>query len=348
MDKGIQQRIEKPMVSIVILNWNGYNDTIECLASLSQCINENFEIILVDNDSSDGSIGIIEKWIADAVVPNAGKKFKIVKSNSDFINDSSFIPVHILVNSENLGFAKGNNTGIALAIEHNAAYTLLLNNDTVVSENFLSVLLNFFENHSEYSVVTPQIRYYDKHNIIWNCGGTLSNFGSRKYFFNDKPATDLPAKDFLRISFITGCALMIKTELIRKIGMLSEDFFFGEEDFEYSLRLRKNKINVACVLRSLIYHKVNSSISRTSEFAIGKIYVHYLNRFIDMRNFMPFWKWRLWRFLYQFYIIFLLLFRHKISFRITRKFLRSLMENSSALKGVSKAVFDKYINFDFS
>lgn len=349
MDKDTQYTSRaKPLVSIVILNWNGYKDTIECLTSLSQCVNENFEIILVDNASSDGSVEIIEKWIADAIVSMDGKKFEIVKDNSDIINDLSFIPVHILLNSENLGFAKGNNTGIELALKHNASYILMLNNDTVVSENFLGELLLFFEIHPEYDVATPQIRYYDKRDIIWNCGGSLSSYGSRKYFFDDKPATDLPAKEFLNISFITGCALMIKTELIKKIGMLTEDFFFGEEDFEFSLRLRKNKAKVACVLKSLIFHKVNSSISRTSEFVIGKIYIHYLNRFIDMRNFMSFWKWRLWRFTYQFYIIFLLMFRHKISYRITRKFLRSLMENSSALKGVSKTMFDKYINFDFS
>ena len=190
MDNTIQHIKNKPVVSVVILNWNGYQDTIECLASLSQCVNERFEIILVDNASSDGSVEIIEKWITDTVTSKDEKKFKIVKPDSGYTDDSSFIPVYIHVNSENLGFAKGNNIGIERALDHNSSYVLLLNNDTVVNHNFLSELLNFFEAHPEYSLATPQIRYYDKQDIIWNCGGSLSNFGSRKYFFDDKPSID--------------------------------------------------------------------------------------------------------------------------------------------------------------
>lgn len=142
--------------------------------------------------------------------------------------------------------------------------------------------------------------------------------------------------------------MMVKADVISRLGMFSEDFFFGEEDFEFSLRLKKNKINAACVLKSVVFHKVNSSISKTSGFVIGKIYIHYLNRFINLKNYMPSWKWYLWRYFYRFYIFFLLKTRYKIPVKTIQKFLRSLRQNSNLLRGVSKTTFNKYINFDFS
>ena len=348
MDKPIQNIKQNPLVSIIILNWNGYKDTIDCLTSLSKCINENFEVILVDNGSTDGSAVILSKWIEDKINGQGERKFKLITDDSIISDIEKFIPVFLIENKENFGFARGNNIGITMALKHNASYVLLLNNDTVVTDDFLGILLNFFEAHAEYSAATPQIRYFDKPDIIWNCGGAISNFGSRKYYYNDKPIISLPAIDFLDISFVTGCALIMKSDLVRKIGLLTEAFFFGEEDIEFSLRMKRNNIRTACVMKSLIFHKVNSSISRTSEIVIGKIYIHYLGRFIDLKNYMSSWKWLVWRFIYQFYIFYLMKFRHKIPYRVIRKFLKLLMENSSALNGVSKALFDKYVNFDFS
>jgi len=318
--------VNNPKVAIVILNWNGFKDTIDCLSSLSNSNYQNFEIILVDNASTDGSVGKIKKWLTDTLY----KKIQIIEC-----------PL-------NYGFAKGNNIGIQAAINNKTDYILLLNNDTVVTPNFMSELITFFNNNINYSVATPQIRYFNKQEIIWNCGGKLSNYGTRKYFFDDKHYTELPDKNFVKISFITGCSIIMRTSVIEKIGKLTENFFFGEEDFEFSMRLKKNKINAACVLNSLIYHKVNSSISKTSELIIGKIFINYLSRFINMKSFMPSWKWQLWRHSYILYIVYLLKFRYKFSFKTIRIFLSCLLSDSLKLNGVDKAIFDKYINFDFS
>jgi len=326
MNKINKNKNPNPFISIVILNWNGYKDTIECLQSFLVCDYDNFEIILVDNASTDGSVEHIKKWIAG----------------------TSFKNIRIIENLDNYGFAKGNNIGIAVALENKAEYVLLLNNDTVVDKHFLENIVRFFNDNKSYFVATPQIRYFDKPEIIWNCGGKLSDFGTRKYFYEDRSYKELPQNKFFDVSFITGCALIVRSEVYEKIGMLTEDFFFGEEDFEFSLRLKKNKISAACILDSVVYHKVNSSISKTSDIVIGKIFINYLSRFVNLKNYMSLWKWQLWRYLYIIYIIYLLRTRHKIQLNPLKNFILCLLRYSSTLKGTDKATFDKCINFDFS
>ena len=338
---------DKPKISIVVLNWNGYGDTIECIESLADSSYDNFEIILVDNASADNSVAFIKEWLFEYNQHMKGKKFRFAFGSNNSQPGHSFIPFKIIENTENLGFAKANNIGIEQAIEHKADYVLLLNNDTKVASNALQKLVGFFQLHSEYSIATPQIRYFDKPDIIWNCGGKLTSFGSRKYFFDDKSFLSLPANDSLDITFITGCAMFAKSEIFRTYGSLTEAFFFGEEDYEFSLRMKKLKVKMACVLNSVIFHKVNSSISKASANVIGKIYIHYLNRFINLRSYMSSWKWQLWRHVYIVYIFALLKFRHKIDNNVIRNFNRSLLLNSAQMSEVNKATFEKYINNNF-
>lgn len=314
-----------PKISIVILNWNGFADTIDCLISLSKCTYSNFDVILIDNNSNDESVSVIKKWLTE----------------------SRFQNLILIENKENYGFAKGNNIGIDIALKNNSDFILLLNNDTVVESDFLIELLNFYNQNNNYLVLTPQIRYFNKPNVIWNCGGKLSNFGTRKYFYNDTHYKELPNIDFIKISFITGCSIMINSLVIKKIGKLSENYFFGEEDFEFSMRLKKNKINAACVLNSKIFHKVNSSISKTSELIIGKIFINYLCRFIDMRTFMSYFAWHIWRRLYTIYIFYLLKTRYRFSIKIIHHFISELLYYSVLLKGVDKSMFEKFINNNF-
>ncbi len=336
--------ITQEHIAIVILNWNGYEDTLECLQSLALCTYNNFEIILVDNASQDNSVAIIKERLHQHNADASLRKFCFEEEN----RDESSIKVTFIENAENLGFAIGNNIGIAKALELDAGYILLLNNDTTVAPDFLMQLISFFRAHPDYSVATPQIRYFDKPDMIWNCGGRLTASGSRKYFFDDKAFSQLPDKSFLNISFITGCALMAKAGVFKTHGLLSDAFFFGEEDYEFSLRMKKNRVKVACVLPSVIYHKVNSSISKASDSAIGKMYIHYLNRYINLRSYMPAWKWKLWRRVYFLYIFALLKHRHKIKCTTIRNFKKSLFRNSSAMSGVNKQTFENYIHADFN
>jgi GT2 family glycosyltransferase len=337
----------QPFISVIILNWNGHEDSIACLESLAKCSYPDFEIILVDNASSDGSISIIKQWIAETNIPGL-RRYSLIDDKMISKPTAGEIRMQIIENAENFGFAKGNNIGIEHALKHKADIVLLLNNDTTVQSDFLGELAVFFNTHKDYVAATPQIRYFDKPDVIWNCGGKLNSLGSRKYFFHEQNQSVLPDNEFIDITFITGCALAVRSDIIEKFGMLTEDFFFGEEDYEFSLRMKKQGLKMACVLTSLVYHKLSSSISKASNVSLGKIYIHYLNRFIDLRSYMPRWRWQLWRYSYMVYIFALLSARYKIPFGRFRKFSRALLANSVKLNGVDKQTFDKYIDCDFS
>ena len=193
----------------------------------------------------------------------------------------------------NYGFAKGNNKGLEVASRISPDSYLLLNNDTEVLPDFLVRLQDFSARHPKYRVLTPKINFYYDKQKIWNCGGKLF-FGFRKYFYAGCPDSAVKEKGHIDISFVTGCALFFYPELLDEQGhLLTERFFFGEEDFEFSMRMQKDNVHMACVLDSLIYHKVGASGDKM--YRSGKVYLHYLNRFIDIRIqkssiFYTFWK----------------------------------------------------------
>lgn len=258
------------MTAIIILNWNGADDTLACLNSLANA-DGDFVVYVVDNGSADNSVVRIQSWI----------------------DECRDVDVRLIPLDRNYGFAMGNNKGLEIAAGMSPDSYLLLNNDTEVLPDFLVRLQEFSARHPRYRVLTPKINYYYDKQKIWNCGGRLF-FGFRKYFYAGCPDSAVKEKGHIDISFVTGCALFFYPELLDEQGHLfTERFFFGEEDFEFSMRMQKANVRVACVLDSLIYHKVGASGNRMHR--PGKLYLHYLNRFIDVRLHKPalfyaFWK----------------------------------------------------------
>lgn len=246
------------MTAIIILNWNGVDDTIFCLDSLKTVIGDFF-VIVVDNGSKDDSVNRLKEYV---------KTYPI--------------RIHLLELDSNYGFAKGNNLAIAFASTFNPNSYLLLNNDTEVTPDFLTRIVDFSANNSKYRALTSQIRLYGDKEKIWNCGGKLF-FGIRFYYFAKKDWRIIPkTKKYLNISFVTGCCLFFYPDLLTEDGKIfTERFFFGEEDFDFSLRMKHKKIKMACVLDSVIFHKVGSSGSKMDR--LGNVYLNYLNKFIDIR-----------------------------------------------------------------
>ena len=246
------------MTAIIILNWNGADDTLACLQSLAKAEGD-FRVYVVDNGSSDDSLARIEAWV-----------------KAHRACDVQLVPL-----DRNYGFARGNNKGIAAACQDNPDSYLLLNNDTEVRPDFLTRLNMFSTKHPEYRILTPKINFFYDKQKIWNCGGKLA-FGFRKYYYAGQPNSAVRETDYIPISFVTGCALFFYPELLDEQGrLLTERFFFGEEDFELSLRMKEQGVPIACVLDSLIYHKVGASGDKMD--GAGKVYLHYLNRFVDVR-----------------------------------------------------------------
>ena len=218
------------MTAIIILNWNNADDTLSCLDSLVNAKGD-FRVYLVDNGSADNSLLQLEHWIS---------------SHQEI--DVVLIPL-----DKNYGFASGNNKGIAIASKDNPDSYLLLNNDTEVTPDFLTNLKAFQAKNPKYKVLTPLIYFHGCKSKIWNAGGRLK-FGKRKYYYSNQSASAIKEQEYIPITFVTGCALFFQPEILDENKQIfTERFFFGEEDIEFSMRMKKMHTGMACVLDSVIY-----------------------------------------------------------------------------------------------
>lgn len=261
--------------AVIVLNWNGCGLLLECLESLLKA-NGDFFVVVADNASTDSSAERTAAWLESEGVP-----FRLVSEGEEAGTVARGREVIFYSLKENYGFAKGNNIAVSLAMQSSPDRLLLLNNDTEVEPDFLTRLEEFQHDNPKYKVLTPLIFFNSDRNKIWNAGGKLS-MGFRKYYYANQGREAVKEPLYKPVTFITGCALYFSPEILDADGkILTERFFFGEEDFEFSIRMKRSRVKMACVMQSVIYHKVGSSINKS--FAPGKFYIHYLNRFIDVR-----------------------------------------------------------------
>jgi len=250
-----------PKVAIIILNWNGFNDTRECLESLKSIHYCNYEIILVDNNSQ-------------------GNEYQILKEKyKGFVN-------WFIKNDYNLGFAGGNNSGIQIALKNNFDYILLLNNDTVVEPDFLNKLVENGEKNKNIGILTPKIIYYSNKNLIWSAGGYISKIKASGFPYGlNKSVKSNDRERFC--TFASGCCLLIKTEVFNNIGLLDDLYFLYLEDTDFCFRAIKNGYKILYIPSSIIYHKVNTST--TKENLLLPLYYSIRNRLYFARKNLGFY-----------------------------------------------------------
>ncbi len=224
--------VSQPLVYIIVLTWNGKNDTFECLQSLDEVTYPNFKVLVVDNASTDGTVNAIR---------------------------TSFPGIEVVVNQTNLRFAGGNNVGIRRALEHGAEYVMLLNNDTIVERDFLTPLVNAAEHDTRVGMVGPKIYFYVNRQQLWYAGGTIewwkgwiSHVGVREKDMGQYDTT-------CETDFITGCCVLVKREVIQKIGMLDEAYFLYGEDADWCIRTSQAGYKLLFVPSAKIWHKLSVS-----------------------------------------------------------------------------------------
>lgn len=318
------------MTAIIMLNWNGAADTLECIDSLRQ-VHDDYFCVVADNGSEDNSIQQIKEYLQREHLPHQviqrGAPLSEKPKNHEFI---------LYTIGENLGFARGNNEAIRLIATACPDHYLLLNNDTIVEPDFLQQLNHFTQEHPEYQVLTPLICYNSDRNLIWNAGGK-QKWGFRKYFYAKQPVEHIKETGHIDVTFLTGCALHAHASLLQLDGgLLTERFFFGEEDFEFCIRMNQQHKKMACVLSSRIYHKVNSSVAQVEP--LSKTYIYYLNRFIDMRLHLSSFAYSIWAALYPLYI-YKLLRRLGNSHSVSIRFIAKVKRESRQKEGVTRADF---------
>ncbi len=259
-----------PKVAIIILNWNGWRDTIECLESLYQITYPNYEVIVVDNGSKDNSIEMISKYcegeltVESKFIPcNPENKPISIKEfakceieskreiNNLFENSYANSELIIIKNEKNYGFAEGNNIGIEFALNNGAKYIFMLNNDTVVASNFLELLIEVMEKDAEIGIAGPTCYYYDEPSTVWQAG-IIFNWWTGEI-------KNISASRIQEVDCVSGCAMLIKNTVFKNISLLDTRFPFGNEDFEYCTRARRKGFRVVHVPDSKIWHKVSMS-----------------------------------------------------------------------------------------
>ena len=197
---------------------------------------------------------------------------------SGFKIQNEFPEIEFIQNKINLGFTGANNVAIKWAIKNNYEYTMLLNNDTEVDKYFLNYLITTFDNDPLIGAVQPLILEYDNKNIIWNGGGTI-DFKFGRFLNPNKGLSKFNFKTLNKVEWISGCCFMIKSDVIKKVGMLDDFFFVYFEDADLSLRINRSGFKLYVENKSLIYHHEGKSWISANKNNEGYISpkTHYLN-----------------------------------------------------------------------
>lgn len=231
-------------IAIILLNYNNYRDTIECITSIKENIDINnfkFEIIVVDNKSTNESIDRLKK--VDGIT--------LIQAN------------------ENAGFSAGNNLGIKYALNNQADYILLLNNDTIITKDSINKMYISLNKHTDIGLMSCRIMYYEDKNLINYCGGRINYFKGTAEFYNKGKEYISSGNDFIYTEVATGCCMLMKSELIKEVGLLPEEYFMYYEDVDFCAKVQKNGYRIGVCLDAVIYHKESaSSGGKESPFAI--------------------------------------------------------------------------------
>jgi GT2 family glycosyltransferase len=228
---------KSPLAFIIVLNWNGKAHLAECLGSLSCLDYSNFQILLVDNNSQDGSLALVA---------------------------SHYPHVQVIENSTNLGFAEGNNVGMRYALSQGADYVVLLNNDTRVEPDFLSHLVRRGEEQPEVGVLGGTVLMYSNPGIVNSTGVNLNQFAyGWDRDFGENSA--LLAGEGGEVLAVSGCLMAIKRAVMEKIGLLDGAFFAYYEDVDFCLRTWKDTdFTVEYVPGAVVHHKFSASSGASS------------------------------------------------------------------------------------
>jgi len=254
---------DKGKVFIILVNYNGADDTIECINSIKKISYSNYEIIVVDNCSTDNSVSVLENFSLEA-------DFTLIKSD------------------KNEGFSAGNNIGIKEVIKKDFDYILLLNNDTLVSPDFLDKLINGFDCSSKCGVTISKIYYEKDRDLLWYDGGSLSLKTARTKHWHYHQKDTYEVRQPQRVSFATGCCMCLSKKLIENVGFLDEDYFLYEEDADYCCRILAAGYDIYYIPDSVIYHKVSSSTGKSSPLSQ---YYAVRNKYLLIRkNYHGFFK----------------------------------------------------------
>lgn len=244
---------DKEKVGIVILNWNGLDDTLICLESLKKIHYPSYFVLVVDNHS-DNDEGRILQDLCET------------ENNID-----------VMVMDENYGYAAANNAAIRRLINQGFLFVLILNNDITVDPLFLDELMNVAIDRERAGILGPKTYYMSDKERIFSAGGKINMYlGLHRMIGGGKIDNEGKFDELREVDFLPGACLLIKKEVFDAIGLISEDFFLGWEDMDFCLQAREQQFKCIYVPTSRIWHKVGASFKRKQ--------LHYVSTERGTRN----------------------------------------------------------------
>lgn len=251
------------MVFFIILTWNGEKYLSKLFKSLKDLNypQEKIKFIIIDSNSTDKTIGFLEnlKW----------NNLQIIKLE------------------KNIGFAAGNNMGMRSALENNADYVVLLNQDTFVEPNFLIELIKSAETEKNIGVVQPLILYYDKPEEISSAGNELNYLGYGWCGFNHQLFKNYKLQTASRkITYASGAAVLYKVPILKKIGLFDENYFSYYEDTDICLRAKLSGYGTILAPKAICYHDNRNPVSKNKirYFWLEKNRVYLLLKFYELKT----------------------------------------------------------------
>ncbi|MBS0446981.1 MAG: glycosyltransferase family 2 protein [Proteobacteria bacterium] len=261
---------------VVILNWNGWRDTIECLESVFRLQGEPYVAVVCDNASSDGSMEHVERW-ARGEVAAAQAPFIDAKPTSKPLRYARYTraeaeagpaddaPLVLIDTGANLGFAGGCNVGMRYAMTRpDCGHVWLLNSDSVADPQALSALVALCGSRPRVGICGSQVRYYDAPEVVQTFGGVLDQrFCTTHSLHCGSPASNVQAEPD-HIDYVPGASMFVTRALLDSIGLMAEDYFLYFEEIDWAERC-KSKFDLAVCVTSLVYHRGAASIGSPSE-----------------------------------------------------------------------------------
>ena len=231
---------EGSSIAVVVLNWNGVTDTLQCLASLRRSV-VPLHAIVVDNGSNGDDVEQIRvSGLADTII-EAG---------------------------ENLGYAEGNNVGLRVGITHRFDVIGVLNNDTEIDPGSFKILADGLS-ETEHRALSPDIRYFSSPSRSWFAGGVVDAGWPRHL----QPHEILDGEgEFRECDCLTGCCIVARRETWESVGLFDPGYFLIFEDSEWSLRARRHGVRLGLATQSVIKHKVSRSFEAGPQSLLGAFY----------------------------------------------------------------------------
>jgi len=285
---------------ILLLNWNGWKDTVECLESVFRIEGTDFEVVVCDNASQDGSVEKIEEWargdlevsaanpeLSKLVVPGTPRPIPITKFANPAAAISSAagggdVSLKLIETGANLGFAGGNNCGLRYCLaRRDFDYVWILNNDTVVSPDALSFLVAMMEEDSSIGICGSVLHDYWEPARINVIGGKFYSRWSARFLASHEASR-------VALDYVDGASMLVSEQFLRVVGVMDETYFLYFEELDWARRAAQNGFRLSFSTRSVVYHKEGASVgthrnassrSLVSERFLARNRVYFTRRF---------------------------------------------------------------------